>query len=49
MARKRKRGRRKPHKKVRSYCTKCGHYHTRGSHRSHGIGSFWRTHNRKSW
>lgn len=35
---------RKHHKKIRPTCYKCGGLHTRSEHRSHGYGSFCRTH-----
>lgn len=35
---------RRQHKKIRPTCYKCGGLHTRSEHRSHGYGSFARTH-----
>lgn len=34
----------KGHKVIRDSCYKCGSMHTRSEHRSHGPGSFCRTH-----
>lgn len=37
-------GLKKQHKKIRPTCYKCAGAHTKSEHRSHGYGSFARTH-----
>ena len=34
----------KPHKRITKKCMKCGKYHKAGVHKSHGKGSYKRTH-----